>query len=492
MVSANPVEIPNDSFDAANLKANGNSIKPEVNYKKLALYNAKLGNAEKTAYYLENYIKSNADISFINNTAFDAMQEDKSFRLLKDKYFVKVDFWSLFCLYVGFIGIFVFSVLILKQGGDLIARLLIASFLMLHSLFIIRISAYMANYDYRFPHALYITAAFSFLYGPIIYFYFKRTLEGYTFRKIDLIHLAPTLLFIILLFPVYSLPEEEKLLMILNNERPFMELIAGLKVLSIGIYAAMAIRLFLKSQKQQYKFTSSQRRWQKHIIIFSLLYLVSYTIYVLLLKDVFLKGFFFHLQIISMSLIVLYISYYSTLNFTAISTTNRSIKFDDKSGKELNIAPIPAISLNEGVGDIVKNKTKIPSNRKVSSKKYKKSNLTRTQVKELKKKLLFLMDEEKVYRINDLTLPKLANLLGTSRNSTSQIINESFGLNFFELINRYRIEEAKEIFKSENDVNIIDVAYEVGYNNKVTFNKSFKRYCNITPTEYIRSKISMN
>nr|WP_231389236.1 MULTISPECIES: helix-turn-helix domain-containing protein [unclassified Aquimarina] len=120
--------------------------------------------------------------------------------------------------------------------------------------------------------------------------------------------------------------------------------------------------------------------------------------------------------------------------------------------------------------------------------KYEKSGLTPSLSLELKVKLLYLLKEEKIYKQNDITLHKVSLLLDTTRHNTSQIINEHFGLNFFELINKYRIEEAKEILKGEKykGFNIIDVAYEVGFNNKVTFNKSFKKYNQITPSEYLK------
>ena len=123
------------------------------------------------------------------------------------------------------------------------------------------------------------------------------------------------------------------------------------------------------------------------------------------------------------------------------------------------------------------------------SNKYKKSGLTQALSLELKGKLLYLMNQEKIYRKNDINLRELSELLGTTRHNTSQIINEQFGLNFFELINKYRIDEAKKLLKNEHHqkVNIIQVAYQVGFNNKVTFNKSFKKYNKITPSEYVRS-----
>ncbi len=83
----------------------------------------------------------------------------------------------------------------------------------------------------------------------------------------------------------------------------------------------------------------------------------------------------------------------------------------------------------------------------------------------------------------------MSQRLDTTRHNTSQVINEHFDLNFFELINKFRIEEALEILQNDRhkNLNIIDIAYEVGFNNKVTFNKSFKKYLSQTPSQYIAS-----
>jgi AraC-like DNA-binding protein len=121
--------------------------------------------------------------------------------------------------------------------------------------------------------------------------------------------------------------------------------------------------------------------------------------------------------------------------------------------------------------------------------KYKKSGLTTAYSNELKENLLRLLVEDKIYKTNDINLETLSDMLGTTRHNTSQVINEHFGMNFFELINTYRINAAQEIFKSDtfNNLNIIEVAYEVGFNNKVTFNKSFKKHLSQTPSQFIRT-----
>lgn len=83
----------------------------------------------------------------------------------------------------------------------------------------------------------------------------------------------------------------------------------------------------------------------------------------------------------------------------------------------------------------------------------------------------------------------MSKKLNTTRHNTSQIINEHFDINFFELINKFRIEEATNLLVEDKNgnLNIIDIAYEVGYNNKVTYNKAFKKATSLTPTQFIDS-----
>ncbi|HEX8330366.1 MAG TPA: helix-turn-helix domain-containing protein [Hymenobacter sp.] len=97
-----------------------------------------------------------------------------------------------------------------------------------------------------------------------------------------------------------------------------------------------------------------------------------------------------------------------------------------------------------------------------------------------------LMRAEKLYRVSELRLDTLAERLNLSRHHLSQVLNEQLGMNFFEYINALRIEEAKELLirTSRQELNIIEVAYEVGFNNKVSFNKSFKNATGLTPSEF--------
>jgi AraC-like DNA-binding protein len=127
-----------------------------------------------------------------------------------------------------------------------------------------------------------------------------------------------------------------------------------------------------------------------------------------------------------------------------------------------------------------------------SSQKYKylKCGLPDGKAKWFYKKLLKTMESEEIYKNPDLTLPDLAGKLHISRNHLSHVINVSAGVNFFDFINRYRINEAKRILsdpEAEN-FNILNIAFEAGFKSKSTFNKVFKKFTAKTPKEFRRDK----
>jgi AraC-like DNA-binding protein len=127
-------------------------------------------------------------------------------------------------------------------------------------------------------------------------------------------------------------------------------------------------------------------------------------------------------------------------------------------------------------------------------KEYKKESPKRVserRLNELDEKLRLLMNLEKVYLENDLSLPKLAKSMNASCNETSFVINELYGDNFYNFVNKYRVEEAKILLLSKkyNQLNILGIAYESGFNSKTTFNTTFKKYMNVSPTEFVKSNM---
>lgn len=125
--------------------------------------------------------------------------------------------------------------------------------------------------------------------------------------------------------------------------------------------------------------------------------------------------------------------------------------------------------------------------------KYKYSILSDNAKQEYIKMLISCMEEEKSYRDSLLSLKSLAKKISIGERYLSQIINESYNENFYDFVNRYRIEESKEIIRTinGNPKTILSIAYDVGFNSKSTFNSAFKKYTGYTPKEYRQKHISV-
>lgn len=118
--------------------------------------------------------------------------------------------------------------------------------------------------------------------------------------------------------------------------------------------------------------------------------------------------------------------------------------------------------------------------------KYRKSNLLESQKEEIWLKLQKLMETEKYYRSNNVSLVSVAEKTGETSHRVSQVINERFEKNFFWWLASYRIEEAKEMLSCEDrfKYKIEEIAEMVGYNSKSSFNKAFKELVGQTPAKF--------
>ena len=119
------------------------------------------------------------------------------------------------------------------------------------------------------------------------------------------------------------------------------------------------------------------------------------------------------------------------------------------------------------------------------------SNQNPEEIREYIQKLLYLIEVEKIYKNPDLTIKTLASRLIISSRTLSQIINDKLHTNFYEFVNEYRIKEAQKLLidPKTRDKSVLDISYEVGYNSKSAFNRAFKHFTRMTPSEY-RKKCS--
>ncbi len=104
----------------------------------------------------------------------------------------------------------------------------------------------------------------------------------------------------------------------------------------------------------------------------------------------------------------------------------------------------------------------------------------------LKTQLIRLLNEEKLYTDSALDSSKLCDVLETNNKYLSTVVNEEFDCSITSLINSYRIEEAKRMLVNSeyNHLNFLGIAMSVGFNNKNSFTRTFKRHTGTTPSSF--------
>ena len=105
-------------------------------------------------------------------------------------------------------------------------------------------------------------------------------------------------------------------------------------------------------------------------------------------------------------------------------------------------------------------------------------------ISDLSTKLEAVMQDSSPYRKNDLRLSELADMLDVSRQMLSQFINQHYDKNFYEFINEYRVHSAAQELASNRKANIEKVAFDAGFNNRVSFHNAFKKIMGKTPSQY--------
>ena len=118
----------------------------------------------------------------------------------------------------------------------------------------------------------------------------------------------------------------------------------------------------------------------------------------------------------------------------------------------------------------------------------KQERLSPSQVAFWQQRLQQLLETQKPYLAADLSLPVLAEQIGLSTHELSYVLNEGVGVNFFQFINAYRVEEAKRLLCSpqHQHLSIVGIAFEAGFSSKTTFNTTFKKVTGLTPSQFMQ------
>lgn len=371
--------------------------------------------------------------------------------------------WTIIFLVVAFHGVGLAIVFFARNEGRKTPNILLGIFLFLFSFNLVANVHYWSNYNLVIPHLLGISEALHFLYGPLLFFYVLDILNPQRgWKTVDIIHLLPFTLFIMWMMPFYLQSGTEKVAYLQSVQElppearmPTMAIImVSIKsVLMLGYTSAIFYLIHRKRNRFDsflFKdFPSPTYHWLTLTGISFFCYVFSYIFYYILIGTIDFQQEYDYMISFAMSFFIFGIGYMALLK------------------------PIHLELAHNG-------KTK-----------YESSSLSYEESEEYLEELLVYMEEEKPYLNGDLKLADLADKLSITPHHLSQIINERINKNFFEFVNAYRVQEAKNILRDSDkqDYKILRIAFESGFNNKTTFNNAFKSEVGTTPSRF-RDQIS--
>jgi AraC-like DNA-binding protein len=96
------------------------------------------------------------------------------------------------------------------------------------------------------------------------------------------------------------------------------------------------------------------------------------------------------------------------------------------------------------------------------------------------------MEVQKLYLKHNLNIEEFSKRIDLPIKDVSAVINKHYGTNFFEFMNKYRVEEAKRLLLDAScaDMTVLDILLQAGFNSKSAFHRFFNRLVGVSPTEF--------
>ena len=383
-----------------------------------------------------------------------------------------VNLISIFIAFSSLHGFFLSITLFLKEKKNKTAKNLFIFAIIIISLHLFEVAVTIQNIQPIVYYVYGTTFPILFLIAPVFYFYIKFTTDRkYSFRLYHLLHTIPFLIIGYINYPFIFAEEAIRNASINYWVNSFfskthlrfgiwiyIQLIVHMIQLTIYlIYSHKEIRKFendLKILTSNSELITNLQRLKTYIKFFGI-YTASY-----FMLFIFLNIYSSYFAIVDATWLFLISIFVAIIGYTVISQPDINLSIENN----------------------------VTENQNNTQEKYKKSALPESDLQEIHKRLLQYLEEEKFYLNNKLTLADLSKKLDTSTNNLSQVFNRLENKNFYEFINELRIKECIDKMKTfdKNNDTILGLALDCGFNNKSSFNRSFKNIIGKTPSEYLK------
>jgi AraC-like DNA-binding protein len=393
---------------------------------------------------------------------------------------------SIFLL-IGGVNGFVFALLLLKmRKSNFAANRFLAGILAANGILLLHQFLVESHYVFQVPELLGAAIPAEVFLSPLLYLYVRTMTVPNGLDQKTALHFVPTLFCVLLMSPFFFLEFDLKQAIvdsnymrwpgILETTYPLYMVISGLQ---FTVYLALSFRLLFAHTTHIKQFFSYRENitlsWLRN---FLLLYLMTwgfgfYYYYSFVQSEGNIKPFldwFFFFSVC----VVFYLGSMGLLQ-------RRIYKRNSRVGVTQDL-----LEHKSEIDRHAEIKNTVASKETVLVKKYKNSALTPEMSDGILNRLKQVMESEKPYLNSNLTLPELSKTVSTPSNYLSQVINEQLQMNFFDFVNSYRIETAKQLMVNPlpHTSTILDVAMESAFNSKSAFYSAFKKQMGITPSQY--------
>jgi len=368
-----------------------------------------------------------------------------------------LDIWSIIIIVIAFQGLFLLSVLLSskekrnKRANQYLVFIILILIWFLAEFFTVR-----NKIDVNL-NVFYGTRYGSwFLLGPITYFYFKSITDAtWSFSKNQLLHFLPFIIFVVIIpLIAYKVLNDRQIdygmLSVFDHREKIVSTIQWtystvfiLQFVHLGYFLFKNLKIvnyYSKRLTSEYSNIDVKINWLRYfnialiiVLIFSVIFL-----YILLVTDIY-KRHLDYIYVIPIGLL------FNLISFKFMRTEWRPIE---------------------------------------NNSKYEGSSLKQDEIPDYIIKLNRLMENEKVYLNNVIRLSDLSEMMTINKHHLSQIINQHYGLSFYDFINQFRVNEAKDIIIKHPEYTLLQVAFDSGFNNKTSFVNAFKKFEKVPPSKF--------
>lgn len=343
-------------------------------------------------------------------------------------------FIGLYC----FIGVFIAGGLFFKNRRG--ANLTISAFILFFTLELIDFLYTTSNVVLIYPEYFLFIYPICFLFGPALWLHFQFVINpARKWKLLDLLHLIPFVLFVVFaMLPLYSLTGDERLAFTRENFMNHMMPLNYLRTSHVAFYGLAMIYILVRKK------LFFENKSGIYLTVIAIIYLLTAVLqsYLTAFADSFRQF---------------------SLYFFLAST----------------ITLIAGIVLY-----------RYPEILQKLQQKYFNSSLKPVDVKRISTKINEAFKNEMIVRDNQLNLTKFCDIIEEKPHHVSQTFSEIFRTSFSSYLNENRIKLAKILLENpeKDNLKILAIAFECGFNNNVSFNKAFVKYAGITPGKYRKER----